>query len=82
MLGSRGSRASGTSRRSGTRSFRLPDPIPGNKSDSQSSEIDVPLPTHAAAGHEGNHAELEMGNLQNARGFMVSTSFDASDHAV
>ena len=62
-LGSRGSRGSRNSRTSGARSIRLCDPTASNKNGSQSSEIDVPLPTHAAAsaGHEVSQSELEMG---------------------
>lgn len=58
--------------------------MPGNKNGSQSSEIDVPLPTHAAAaaGHEPSHSEFEMGSLQGAQGIMVTTSFNASEHTV
>ncbi|CAF9943701.1 MAG: hypothetical protein ALECFALPRED_000975 [Alectoria fallacina] len=73
-LGSRGSRSSRTSR----------DPMPGNKNGSQSSEMDAPLPTYAAAaaGHGARHSELEMGNLRGARAVRVATSFDASEQAV
>lgn len=56
----------------------------GNKNGSQSSEIDVPLPVHAAAavGYEPRHSELEMGILQNAQRTVATKNFEASDHAV
>ncbi|KAL9135928.1 MAG: hypothetical protein Q9175_002859 [Cornicularia normoerica] len=67
-VNSRGSRGSHISRRSGARSYRLRDPAPGidNKKGSQSSEIDVPLPTHAAAaaGHEPSRSEVETRKMQ------------------
>ena len=84
-LGSRGSRGSGNSRRSGgARSFRLHDPTANNKNGSQLSEVDVPLPTHAAAaaGHEASQSELEMGNLNAGHAIMVTKSFDASELAM
>lgn len=60
------------------------DPVPGNKNGSESSEIDVPLPTHAAAalGYEPSHLELEIGGGQGAQRIMAPKNFDASEHAV
>ena len=58
--------------------------MPGNKNGSESSEIDVPLPTHAAAaaGHEASHSELEMDILRDGHGIMVTKSFGAAEHVV
>lgn len=80
-LGSHGSRGSRSSRRSGARSSRLRDPVSGDKNGSQSSEMEVPLPTHAA-GHGAGHSELETGNSQDVDASVVTKSFDTSEQAV
>lgn len=55
-----------------------------NKDGSELSEIDVPLPAHAAtaAGQEQNIGELEMGSRSEPSGIMVTKSFDASHNAL
>ncbi|CAF9941805.1 hypothetical protein IMSHALPRED_002908, partial [Imshaugia aleurites] len=72
------------SRRSGARSSPLRDPILNTKNGSQSTEIEVPLPTQAAvaAGHGPSHSEFEMDTLRGAQGNMITTRLDASEHAV
>ena len=82
--GSGGSRASRISRRSGGRPYRLRDTAPDDKNDTQSSEVDIPLPVHAAAtaGHDPHISDLEMERMQSKQGIMVTKSFDTSDHAV
>jgi len=69
-LGSNHSNESQRSQRSRAQSQRLPD------FDSRPSDINLPLPTHAAtAGYSPNDTELEMGKTYSGKGISVSKTF-------
>lgn len=72
---SQGTRAS---RRSRSQSQRIPD-ING----SQASELNAPLPTHAAeAGYDPKFPHHEMGNMNGGKGIVVSKTFETQEQAV